>query len=124
MILRPPRSTRTDTLFPYTTLFRSLLRRQRRGRERLSDPEETSRYAERRVGTQRAAEAGRHPRRARVVPEPVGRFFGPGHHLRHRWQRSGGAREPFADDRRTAEGAEGNPDPAPPGRNSDALDTP
>src|SRR3546814_6760932 len=25
MILRPPRSTRTDTLFPYTTLFRSAL---------------------------------------------------------------------------------------------------
>src|SRR3546814_20421076 len=25
MILRPPRSTRTDTLFPYTTLFRSRL---------------------------------------------------------------------------------------------------
>src|SRR3546814_20484781 len=25
MILRPPRSTRTDTLFPYTTLFRSQL---------------------------------------------------------------------------------------------------
>src|SRR3546814_11192298 len=24
MIRRPPRSTRTDTLFPYTTLFRSL----------------------------------------------------------------------------------------------------
>src|SRR3546814_5726646 len=24
MIQRPPRSTRTDTLFPYTTLFRSL----------------------------------------------------------------------------------------------------
>src|SRR3546814_13858168 len=23
MILRPPRSTRTDTLFPYTTLFRT-----------------------------------------------------------------------------------------------------
>src|SRR3546814_6254337 len=23
MVLRPPRSTRTDTLFPYTTLFRS-----------------------------------------------------------------------------------------------------
>src|SRR3546814_16106967 len=23
MMLRPPRSTRTDTLFPYTTLFRS-----------------------------------------------------------------------------------------------------
>src|SRR3546814_18255232 len=27
MIRRPPRSTRTDTLFPYTTLFRSKLRR-------------------------------------------------------------------------------------------------
>src|SRR3546814_10849851 len=28
MIRRPPRSTRTDTLFPYTTLFRSQLRSQ------------------------------------------------------------------------------------------------
>src|SRR3546814_9230136 len=28
MIRRPPRSTRTDTLFPYTTLFRSLVLRQ------------------------------------------------------------------------------------------------
>src|SRR3546814_14955635 len=27
MIRRPPRSTRTDTLFPYTTLFRSVHRR-------------------------------------------------------------------------------------------------
>src|SRR3546814_19885326 len=26
MIRRPPRSTRTDTLFPYTTLFRSVKR--------------------------------------------------------------------------------------------------
>src|SRR3546814_3441882 len=44
MIRRPPRSTRTDTLFPYTTLFRSVAgdlcrgpalqarRQQRRGR--------------------------------------------------------------------------------------------
>src|SRR3546814_1609338 len=31
MIRRPPRSTRTDTLFPYTTLFRSA-RRQAPGR--------------------------------------------------------------------------------------------
>src|SRR3546814_11923524 len=29
MIRRPPRSTRTDTLFPYTTLFRSLGDRRR-----------------------------------------------------------------------------------------------
>src|SRR3546814_10770687 len=28
MIRRPPRSTRTDTLFPYTTLFRSPLLRE------------------------------------------------------------------------------------------------
>src|SRR3546814_1474338 len=27
MIRRPPRSTRTDTLFPYTTLFRSIVSR-------------------------------------------------------------------------------------------------
>src|SRR3546814_14782263 len=27
MIRRPPRSTRTDTLFPYTTLFRSIVDR-------------------------------------------------------------------------------------------------
>src|SRR3546814_7907593 len=39
MIRRPPRSTRTDTLFPYTTLFRSgagpvllAVRRQEKGR--------------------------------------------------------------------------------------------
>src|SRR3546814_8125865 len=34
MIRRPPRSTRTDTLFPYTTLFRSVaaVGRQRRHR--------------------------------------------------------------------------------------------
>src|SRR3546814_16468820 len=30
MIRRPPRSTRTDTLFPYTTLFRSALLHARR----------------------------------------------------------------------------------------------
>src|SRR3546814_4913161 len=30
MIRRPPRSTRTDTLFPYTTLFRSRRRRSPR----------------------------------------------------------------------------------------------
>src|SRR3546814_6591706 len=33
MIRRPPRSTRTDTLFPYTTLFRSIARK---GAQRLA----------------------------------------------------------------------------------------
>src|SRR3546814_15283009 len=31
MIRRPPRSTRTDTLFPYTTLFRSVNDQSHRG---------------------------------------------------------------------------------------------
>src|SRR3546814_8896682 len=31
MIRRPPRSTRTDTLFPYTTLFRSKIRKRMPG---------------------------------------------------------------------------------------------
>src|SRR3546814_19459201 len=38
MIRRPPRSTRTDTLFPYTTLFRSLrVTLRREDRERMTD---------------------------------------------------------------------------------------
>src|SRR3546814_9051316 len=36
MIRRPPRSTRTDTLFPYTTLFRS--RSRDRGSRGVSEP--------------------------------------------------------------------------------------
>src|SRR3546814_7458130 len=41
MILRPPRSTRTDTLFPYTTLFRSQRhRRLARAREQRAEHED------------------------------------------------------------------------------------
>src|SRR3546814_11822314 len=36
MIRRPPRSTRTDTLFPYTTLFRSRLQQAGEGLARLT----------------------------------------------------------------------------------------
>src|SRR3546814_3389021 len=59
MIRRPPRSTRTDTLFPYTTLFRSrrdikrkqlslersgrLVMAEEKKQEKAFDPEETSR---------------------------------------------------------------------------------
>src|SRR3546814_4424042 len=56
MIRRPPRSTRTDTLFPYTTLFRSLCRRHRGTEDlfswlptagiRLAQPERTRRRSE------------------------------------------------------------------------------
>src|SRR3546814_19427183 len=38
MVRRPPRSTRTDTLFPYTTLFRSLTDRRHVQRERRGSP--------------------------------------------------------------------------------------
>src|SRR3546814_7019266 len=37
MIRRPPRSTRTDTLFPYTTLFRSLWNRLQAAAHHLGD---------------------------------------------------------------------------------------
>src|SRR3546814_17169825 len=37
MIRRPPRSTRTDTLFPYTTLFRSYSTRPEIGADRGGD---------------------------------------------------------------------------------------
>src|SRR3546814_17277408 len=39
MIRRPPRSTRTDTLFPYTTLFRSEPGTERPGNEEDDGPE-------------------------------------------------------------------------------------
>src|SRR3546814_6238275 len=37
MIRRPPRSTRTDTLFPYTTLFRSARERRVGAARRMDD---------------------------------------------------------------------------------------
>src|SRR3546814_10746787 len=38
MIRRPPRSTRTDTLFPYTTLFRSCIPMRMVGQKQLQTP--------------------------------------------------------------------------------------
>src|SRR3546814_17827439 len=53
MIRRPPRSTRTDTLFPYTTRFRSLLAprddmmpEMRVGKQPLFQPRRRAREAE------------------------------------------------------------------------------
>src|SRR3546814_3141297 len=43
MIRRPPRSTRTDTLFPYTTLFRS--HRQVPAGERLAEAHDVGAHA-------------------------------------------------------------------------------
>src|SRR3546814_8224985 len=70
MIRRPPRSTRTDTLFPYTTLFRSPARAGRlrggRGRVRHADPHRLQGLRHLRVPAQRPgrhrAAAAEHPR--------------------------------------------------------------
>src|SRR3546814_5376500 len=48
MIRRPPISTRTDTLFPYTTLFRSAFRRGGVGFARRAPAVTTLRYGARR----------------------------------------------------------------------------
>src|SRR3546814_17347505 len=100
MIRRPPRSTRTDTLFPYTTLFRSRGRAGRAGHRDPADHRRPDRPAVRelldervradpgarpaveRQGAAGAGEtAGRHglraPRRARFLRRPRR----PGHQL-------------------------------------------
>src|SRR3546814_3807479 len=78
MIRRPPRSTRTDTLFPYTTLFRSL----------------------------RRAGGARPPRLLRRAPE--GGAARPGraprpHHRRHGTRRRGRPRPPARSEEHTSE---------------------
>src|SRR3546814_7903216 len=55
MIRRPPRSTRTDTLFPYTTLFRSRSDRRAGGR----DAGRRGRRGSRRCGAAEQGVAGR-----------------------------------------------------------------
>src|SRR3546814_10955311 len=63
MVRRPPRSTRTDTLFPYTTLFRSS---DRMRPSRSQPPPSPVRDLHRAVRRNREPpkEAGRMPRRA------------------------------------------------------------
>src|SRR3546814_6316386 len=79
MIRRPPRSTRTDTLFPYTTLFRSGRRardhagavpepaRQRRERDRGRHGDEHPAAQCRRSHRRRAGPDRQSPRRARAI---------------------------------------------------------
>src|SRR3546814_2860995 len=61
MIRRPPRSTRTDTLFPYTTLFRSAeaphLAFAHRVEEELEVPQRPAERGEQVVQEQRGAPA-------------------------------------------------------------------
>src|SRR3546814_20466325 len=87
MILRPPRSTRTDTLFPYTTLFRSGWERKRRSaRIRW-------RHRDRRCGApagDRAKPSSSEPRRLarrhRIDPTPLVVRDQPAQLARHRPQ--------------------------------------
>src|SRR3546814_3487128 len=68
MSLRPPRSTRTDTLIPYTTLLRSfLLALERRGFVGADVAE-----ADQRVEVARAEAAQRHPAQRVQVAQPAG----------------------------------------------------
>src|SRR3546814_17899947 len=62
MIRRPPRSTRTDTLFPYTTLFRS-----RGGDDGV--PQRSARLARIGLGCEEFAERRKHGDSLRRIPQ-------------------------------------------------------
>src|SRR3546814_9400898 len=75
IIRRPPGSTRTDTLFPYTTPFRSLHRRRRGGAEAAVDQPPADEREERRAAADPAVDPHRqeHPadqQRDREAAEP------------------------------------------------------
>src|SRR3546814_13270062 len=80
MIRLPPRSTRTDTLFPYTTLFRSRGNRRRDSdRHRLHEPRRLSRPhagLDRREGHR----PRRHPLRGRLRPADPAEVVPPAPH--------------------------------------------
>src|SRR3546814_3230026 len=69
MIRRPPRSTRTDTLFPYTTLFRSrrevgYLVRRPSCRLRCGNPRHRRRAVDHPAGEEVVQSPARRPRRS------------------------------------------------------------
>src|SRR3546814_13542479 len=105
MIRRPPRSTRTDTLFPYTTLFRSrsveyldlgnlnrLDRHEIGGVERI-DPSQIRAFDDLRGRFRRETDAsGNGGHRRQSVPAVVGSHFGilaVGHRSLPRWTNKG-----------------------------------
>src|SRR3546814_5291914 len=71
MIRRPPRSTRTDTLFPYTTLFRSNFRRQNGRLAGLAPTRETVSAVSAAVAAERLSEASAVPRFAAAAADFV-----------------------------------------------------
>src|SRR3546814_16007332 len=71
MIRRPPRSTRTDTLFPYTTLFRSAYR-DRRSQDRLQHDFAVPRHREDKQQDRQCAEAdGDDREQIPLPPDPL-----------------------------------------------------
>src|SRR3546814_17538770 len=81
MIRRPPRSTRTDTLFPYTTLFRSAIPRRRdqyRSSRALSRRRDGDRF---RLRARRVARVDRAPPLLAGVPGAVD-----DHHAARSWR--------------------------------------
>src|SRR3546814_20955197 len=71
MIRRPPRSTRTDTLFPYTTLFRSDAALTQASEQRLGVADALSAAKQKVVDTRTALDSARTDRQAaqRVLAE-------------------------------------------------------
>src|SRR3546814_15863801 len=90
MIRRPPRSTRTDTLFPYTTLFRSLGGGTHRHHQRTADTERHSGHHG--AADAGAAEAVRWPGCAwrASAGEHVPRGVGVGRNDAVSWHQTGG----------------------------------
>src|SRR3546814_11203853 len=75
MIRRPPRSTRTDTLFPYTTLFRSSCGYDSSGDKISGDVERRTAHVQETVHSQ-------------YQPNTLGRHAHHAQDERHHWQRS------------------------------------
>src|SRR3546814_15497697 len=69
MIRRPPRSTRTDTLFPYTTLFRSPASKRRFRRMQISKSDSVA-------ISMKASALNPVCQRPREEPTPSPNFFG------------------------------------------------
>src|SRR3546814_2848899 len=78
MIRRPPRSTRTDTLFPYTTLFRSLYGRPMAIMRRPGSENDNSSSSERHQQNQTQCQPRERAHQLRQRCKEGGMWFHPG----------------------------------------------
>src|SRR3546814_8653979 len=75
MIRRPPRSTRTDTLFPYTTLFRSLRLQQNHKSRSIEERHDQPEHAVHRITREyRQRTAGDHQRGKQIKGQDMNHF--------------------------------------------------